>query len=510
MKRKIGKSDKRLRSGRFFRVFVASLTAASLILAPVSAEEAASEESFVEEPVAAEPVSEENAEAVTGDASSSPEKEESVYVIADAAGTVNKIIVSDWLKNPGHEAILEDQTSLAGIENLKGDETWTDHGDGKISWNAGGKDIYYQGTADGELPVEVSVRFFLDGEEQSPEDIRGKSGRVTVRYEYENNEEQEVRLENEAVRLHVPFAVVTGLLLDTGSLTDIEVVNGRTVTDGEHTFAVGIAFPGIDEDLGSPAFAALTRLGEAEVPDYMEISGETESFRWGTTYMLVTNGIFSSDEPDLTDSVGQLFGKTGMLHSGVEQIGEGADSVNKGAGELKTGADALSKELQELAKSNDSLKEGAGEIFDSMLENTKEQLKACGIQAPDLTGDNYSEVLGALQEGADEEEKEKIAKMAVQLDSVKDFCGGLDTYIAGVSSAKTGADELKKGAGDLKTGTSKLVLGLGILEAAVPDFSDVTEALKESAALGQEYDHYSGLAEGVKGRVRFIWKVEGI
>lgn len=79
-----------------------------------------------------------------------------------------------------------------------------------------------------------------------------------------------------------------------------------------------------------------------------------------------------------------------------------------------------------------------------------------------------------------------------------------------MANAKEGADALKKGAGTLKNSAWKLSLGSGVLKAAIPDLSGVPEALKETAALGEAYNNFAGLAEGMNGKVRFIWKVEGI
>ena len=45
------------------------------------------------------------------------QKEETVYVISDPAGSVDRIIVSDWLKNTGLTDTLEDKTILSDIEN---------------------------------------------------------------------------------------------------------------------------------------------------------------------------------------------------------------------------------------------------------------------------------------------------------------------------------------------------------------------------------------------------------
>ncbi|MBR6478830.1 MAG: hypothetical protein IKS85_10330, partial [Lachnospiraceae bacterium] len=74
-------------------------------------------------------------------------KDETVYVLTNADGSVRKVIVSDWLKNVLGETAIQDVTGLENIENVKGDETYvTDQG--KTIWNAQGKDVYYQGNTD--------------------------------------------------------------------------------------------------------------------------------------------------------------------------------------------------------------------------------------------------------------------------------------------------------------------------------------------------------------------------
>ena len=94
-------------------------------------------------------------------------KEETVYVNADSDGSVQEIIVSDWLKNSGGEGEVEDFSDLENIKNVKGDETFTQDGN-NITWNTKENDIYYQGTSTKELPVSVSIRYYLDGKEISP------------------------------------------------------------------------------------------------------------------------------------------------------------------------------------------------------------------------------------------------------------------------------------------------------------------------------------------------------
>ena len=77
------------------------------------------------------------------------DKEETVYVIADNTGAAKETIVSAWLKNKDGKDTLTDASSLTGIENVKGDETFTQSGE-KITWKTDGNDIYYQGTTEKE------------------------------------------------------------------------------------------------------------------------------------------------------------------------------------------------------------------------------------------------------------------------------------------------------------------------------------------------------------------------
>ena len=98
-------------------------------------------------------------------------KVETVYVTADANGAVNDVIVSEWLKNATASSELSDTTELKNIVNVKGDETFKDNGDGTLTWDAEGADIYYQGTTDKQLPVTMKITYTLDGKEISPEEL---------------------------------------------------------------------------------------------------------------------------------------------------------------------------------------------------------------------------------------------------------------------------------------------------------------------------------------------------
>lgn len=357
-------------------------------------------------------------------------KDETVYVIAGADGTVQKIIVSDWIDNNLSTDKINDVSELENIENIKGDEEYTSDGNNAIVWDARGKDIYYQGTIEKELPVKLSVSYKLDGQSISPDELAGKSGRVTIRFDYENNQYETVKINGRDKKIHVPFLMLTGLVLDNDNFSNIEVSNGKIINDGDRTIVVGFALPGLQENLDIDK-------EKFEIPSYVEITADAEDFTLGMTVTVATNTLFSSIDTekidsisDLTDSMGEfndamsrlvdgssqlydglctLLDKSKELTEGINQLADGATrlkdgtyAVEGGAEKLYEGTVVLSQGLHTLASNNDNLNEGAKKIFETLLATAESQLKAAGLSVPELTIDNYDKVLNEIIASLDE------------------------------------------------------------------------------------------------------------
>lgn len=357
-------------------------------------------------------------------------KDETVYVLAGNSGAVNKIIVSDWLKNRDGDASLLDASDLADIENVKGEEGFTLDGQ-VLTWDAKGKDIYYRGTADKELPVTITVRFLLDGEEIEPQELVGKSGRVTIRFDYQNNQYELKEIGGQTQKVYVPFAAITGLVLDNDHFTNVEVTGGKLVNDGERTAVVGLALPGMQETLGLDS-------EKATVPSYLELTADVTDFQMSQTMTLVTNQVFEALEDSklsstddlsdainkltdgltqLTDGSGELYDglntlleKTGDLEDGVSQLLDGTGTLKDGtaalldgAGQLKDGTATLLDGMNTLTANNDALNSGAAQVFNTLLATATAQLKAAGVDVPDLTIENYTAVLAQVLDSLSEE-----------------------------------------------------------------------------------------------------------
>ena len=140
---------------------------------------------------------------------STADKEETVYVKTDANGEEKTVIVSDWLKNFSGEAKIKDATDLTDVENVKGNETYKRGKKDSITWNANGKDIYYQGTSDKNLPVSMKVTYYLDGKEISPDDLAGKTGHLKMEVKYTNTSKTTKKLNGKNAQIYSNFFMVT-------------------------------------------------------------------------------------------------------------------------------------------------------------------------------------------------------------------------------------------------------------------------------------------------------------
>lgn len=300
-------------------------------------------------------------------------KDETVYVFSDANGNKKQILVNEVLKNPEGKAELTDVTDLDGIVNLKGDETFSQSGD-KITWQANGNDIYYQGTSNKELPVDVKVTYSLDGKEIAPEDLAGKSGKVTIRFDYTNNEKVTKEINGANEDIYVPFAAITGMVLGD-NFSNVSVENGKTMKNGDSNIIVGYGMPGLMDSFGT---LSEDLSSDITIPDYFEVTADVEDFSLDMTVTVVVNasslnvadGINFSSVDDLidtlTDASSQLVDGSAQLSDGLSTLQEKMGDFSTGVDTLKTGTESLFGGTSELAAGASTLATGAATIQTGM------------------------------------------------------------------------------------------------------------------------------------------------
>ncbi len=376
------------------------------------------------------------------------DKDESVYLISDANGNVNKTIVVDHLKNKDKKDTLEDASNLSDIENVKGKEKFTQSGD-KLTWQAGGKDIYYQGTATEEPPVTQKVTYYLDGKEISPEDLAGKSGKVKIRFDYTNTTSYTETVNGEKQTVSVPFAAITGLVLGDG-FENIEVTNGKAEVSNSSSVVLGYALPGLKDSLG---IKDGDLDGDVNIPEYMEMTADVENFSMPAAMTFVVNasdyvstdGIDTSDLDDmindlkdastqlqdgsktlaegtdtLADGLSTLQSKLGTFASGVGTLQSGLKTYTDGVSTLSGGLNTLGNSTGALVSGADKLNSGAGQLA-SGSATLKDGLKSYTDGASELQA-GINKLYNTLDAGLTDKQKAKIQKTAVE--SVQDSFKG--------------------------------------------------------------------------------------
>lgn len=434
-------------------------------------------------------------------------KDETVYVLAGADGSVKKVIVSDWIKNAISEGKISDKTNLKNVKNVKGNEKYTLDSNNMTVWDAQGNDVYYSGNIDEELPVNLSVSYKLDGKNITADKLAGKSGKVTIRFDYENKQYETVNIDGKSEKIYVPFVMLTGMLFNNDTFRNVEVTNGKVINDGDRTAVIGIALPGLQKNLNITS-------DKLEFPDFVEITADVENFKMGMSITLATNELFSNFDTsklndldnvansvnDLTGGMNQLLDGSSALYNGLDlllsksnelvngikelangskTLKEGTEKIDFGAGNIKSGVSELYGGLNELSSNNPQLNGGAKQVFETMLSTAQSQLNNAGITTPTLTIENYSAVLTAVLSKVSgiPTAAASVTTLKASLDSYNQFYTGLLNYTGGVEKATNGAKELYLGANQLKAGTEELKLGSEKLYNGVLKLQDGTSVL---------------------------------
>ena len=324
-------------------------------------------------------------------------KSETVYSNLDSNGKAYKTIVSTQLTNEDKSDEITDISNLLNIENTNGDETFKKEGN-QIVWDSNGNNIYYKGESDKQLPVECKITYELNGEEISAEELKGKSGNVKIKINYTNNEKHIVSINGKQVTMYTPFIIVAGTKIDNAKNKNIQITNGKIVDNGESTLAVGIAMPGMQENIGIPK-------SKIDIPEEIEISMETEDFEMGNIIAVVA--VKGIDE-DLTSDLNSMYSQINELANASNEILAGANQLKEGTSELVSGVDQLkdgtgaayagSKQIKdEVEESTKNLKNDNTPAID---EKTLEAIKAQAMQSATLSDEQKAGIKAQAKAGA--------------------------------------------------------------------------------------------------------------
>lgn len=245
------------------------------------------------------------------------EKKETIYTNLNYNGKVTKTVVNNhlYLEDKG---TVEDETELKDILNINGDEKYNLEGN-KLTWSSSGKDIFYQGSTDKELPVSIKATYYLNGKKTSVKKMLGKEGTVKIVLSFTNNSYDEKN------KIYTPIVTTVGTIISDKENTNIEITNGKAVDTGTKNMLVGIASPGLYES---------TKLEELKGLDEITITYDTTKFSLNNIYIVATPKLL--EESDLN-----VFNKMDTLSKSVNTLSESMDKIESGSSELENGTNTV-------------------------------------------------------------------------------------------------------------------------------------------------------------------------
>ena len=257
-------------------------------------------------------------------------KTETVYSKLNYNGVVTDTIVNELLVNDKELDTINDYSTLTDIINISDDNEFTNNNN-KLTFNAMGKNVMYQGKSVKKLPITTIVTYKLDGKSIELNDLLGKCGNVNINIKYINNEKHG--------NLYTPFVITTTTMIESNNNSNVTINNGKTIEFGSKNLVVGISAPGLYESLN---------LEELKGLDTITINYDTKSFELSNIYSVVTTKLLESSDLSKFDKLDTLYESTSKLQDNMNLICKGSNTLSQGSTtlltELKSSINTISKD----------------------------------------------------------------------------------------------------------------------------------------------------------------------
>lgn len=376
-------------------------------------------------------------------------KEEVVYVMTQADGTVDSINVVNIFAGGD----VTDYGDYSAVKMLTTTDAINQAGD-KITFSSSAEKVYYQGTLqEKEIPWNISIRYFLDKEEYTAEEIAGKSCSLEMKLSITKNSKCKGNFYDE-------YALQATVLFDTDRCDNIQS-NGATVAN-----------VGADKQL---SYTVLPGKG-LETSIYADVTDFEMS-------AVSINGIklnmnIEIDDEELKEKVEELMDATEQLDNGASELYDGTEDLKTGSSSLDAGITSLKTGVSELDSGITTLQSG--------MQSMQTGLNTLNSKSSTLTKSS-SEIQTALTTI-----QKNLSAVSISTDEIKQL-----TSASG--KIKSGIDSLANGVTNLKNN-----LGYAQYKAVMADSAamDGMETYLNSVAAGVN-DLYSGVTSLQKEYAKF-------
>lgn len=349
------------------------------------------------------------------------EKTETVYSVLNSDGSISDTIVSSWLHDEDGINNIKETLNLKDVKNIKSNEKPSKNGN-TYTWNAKGNDVYYEGTATKQLPVSVKIRYELDGQEISADDIQGKSGHLKLTISFTNNYSEVKNINGKSIVIHPSYLAGGMLNMSTGKFSNVKCESGKIVNDGTNEMLAFANIPGLNETLKSAGLDKVNN--QLGISDDVTVEADVNDFDLGSIMVGMTNEI------DLADELNGI-GSVSELTDGIDQLIEADDQLIDGSKQLYDGTTQLKEQAAPLTGSSDQVRQlssGAIQLNDGV------KTLQTGLTA-------YTNGVSALDAGVDQLYSIPQNTQLIQQHVNTNLVGGLEDLTANLNAIKIGINQ---------------------------------------------------------------------
>ena len=405
---------------------------------------------------------------------------ETVQVYTSPTGEIETKRVYEQLILTGTGSVdLTNPISTDGLRNLEGFDGVDVQGGNQVTQMSvdGEEHLRSVSNFNGDLPLDVSVTYKLDGETVEPGDVVGESGELEVLYTVRNitGQPQEVSFPDGqggtvTKTVDVPVPMVGSLTTVTPeSFTNVRSDQANMAGDGKGGTKLSFTmtlFPPIGSDTAEFGYTADVVDGVVPRSDISALpvnplesptfAAAADSYQGGTdTGARLAEGAATIDTNllKLRDGASELLAGLIKLHEGSAKLQDGlADEAAPGAQKLADGAGRLDDGLGQIADGANQLFDGTGQALDG-----GQRLEA-GLQRLSGGANDLRDGLGRAKRGS-----HRLAEAFNSSTGGRDFVTGAKELAVGLRALSDGLDDLA----DANTGLPHAADGATQIQAGV-------------------------------------------
>lgn len=436
----------------------------------------------------------------------SAEKKEVVYATLDGSGTNKSAYVVNVLEGNAGETV-QDFGAYEQVVNLTDTSELTQLSDSVIATLPEGEFSYQGSLSDAQTPWNISVKYFLDGQEISPNEVAGKSGHLEITIQTSQNTSVDPRyFENYLMQITctLPMENTTEVKTDQGSIalsgSDV-TVSFMVMPDKESN--VSLSADVTNYEMSGISFAAIPFSMALDFPNTDSLVAQFDGLIEGTEQL-------HAGAQDLANGVDEVDSATKQAASGAAELAAGATQMTQGLQQYQQGlrdsADdaASSVSEEEIQQASDAYQQAVSvytAAFAQAYEGILSQYEGQGIPITDeirqqalaqaaqnpIVSDYQANMASALEnlttlvaaQGGSQGAAQALTGAAEGLGSLENtssLLGGSASLGTGVQELASGLDQLAGGTGDLSEGTSDLAQGTQTLAQETQGIPDAVQA----------------------------------